>query len=163
MVSDVQHAEYICRFTFGQNHMVNQFVPAVIFNKNPKTNLNNEFNARVPEKGDFRGPGAAVTDQSWRDEQVGHSEDGQTAHTGSDPAAILELADRKSLTLRQVELNVPLRQSLQEHRQRGKQVRHAWSTHNPTPTVLSWSLLAAKCFRYKLENSHIKCEIKELQ
>lgn len=63
---------------------------------------------------------AVITDQSWGHEQVGHAEDGQTARASSDLAAILELADRKSLTLRQVELDVKLRQSLQGHMQRGE-------------------------------------------
>lgn len=54
-----------------------------------------------------------LSNQSRGVEQVGDSEDGQTTHTGSDPTAVLQLAERESLALGQVELDVPLRQSLQ--------------------------------------------------
>lgn len=52
------------------------------------------------------------SDQSWGVKQVSDAKDTQTADTSSDPTAVLQLAERKRLTLRQVELNVLLRQSL---------------------------------------------------
>lgn len=63
------------------------------------------------------------SDQSRRVEQIGDSEDGQTADASPDPAAVFHLDNRKRLTLGQVELNVPLRQSLQGHVDGDEQVR----------------------------------------
>ena len=53
------------------------------------------------------------SDQRGGVEKVGDSQDRQTADPGSDVAAVLHLADRKSLTFGQVELDVSLRQRLQ--------------------------------------------------
>lgn len=55
------------------------------------------------------------TDQSGRVEEVGNPSDPQSAHAGSDPTAVLQLANRKLLTVQQVELNVPRRQSLERN------------------------------------------------
>lgn len=52
------------------------------------------------------------SDQSRGIEQVCDSKDGQSPDSGPDPTAVLQLAERQRLTLGQVELNVPLRQSL---------------------------------------------------
>lgn len=56
------------------------------------------------------------TDQGGRVEEVGNSSDPQSAHAGSDPAAVLQLANRKLLTVQQVVLNVPCGQSLERNR-----------------------------------------------
>lgn len=49
---------------------------------------------------------------SRRVKQIGDSKDRQTANTGLDAAAVPQLAKRENKTLGQVELNVPLGQSL---------------------------------------------------
>lgn len=56
---------------------------------------------------------AVMTDQNCGIEQVRNSYDRQPAHSSPEPTAVLQLAERQCLTLRQVELNVPLRQCLQ--------------------------------------------------
>lgn len=53
------------------------------------------------------------SDQSRRVEQVGHSEHAQTADSSPDPSAVLQLAQGQNPAVGQVELYVPLRQSLQ--------------------------------------------------
>lgn len=57
------------------------------------------------------------TDQSGWVEEVGDTLNLQSPHAGSDPAAVLQLAHREFLTLQQVKLNVPCRQSLEKKRQ----------------------------------------------
>lgn len=57
------------------------------------------------------------TDQSGRVEEVGNPLNLQSPHIGSDPTAVLQLAHRKLLTLQQMKLNVPRRQSLERKRQ----------------------------------------------
>lgn len=47
------------------------------------------------------------TDQSGRVEEVGDPSKIQSSHTGSDLAAVLQLAHRKLLTFQQMQLNVP--------------------------------------------------------
>lgn len=71
--------------------------------------------ANQPWAADGRHRTSAVvrTDQSGRVEEVGNSSDPQGAHAGSDPAAVLQLANRKLLTVQQVVLNVARGQSLE--------------------------------------------------
>lgn len=57
-------------------------------------------------------------------EQVGNSEHVQTAHSSLDFTAVLQQADRKCSTIQQVELDVPLRQSLWGHIE-GTDYQHA--------------------------------------
>lgn len=54
-----------------------------------------------------------ITDQSRWVQHVGHAQHAQTAHTRPQLGPVLQTVHRKSLTLRQVELDVPLSQRLQ--------------------------------------------------
>lgn len=89
------------------------------------------------------------SDQSRRVEQIGDSEDGQTADASPDPAAVLHLNDRKRLTLGQVELDVPLRQSLQGHVDGDEQVRHVhrYSSCQRMPVCDSPGCQEGRCCR----------------